>query len=203
MELQWIWKAILIVVIGTMLLRIGGRKSISQMTVAQTVIMISIGTILIQPVSEKSIWVTFLIAALLIGTLIVMEYLQIKFDKVETFISGKSLIVIENGVLNEKKLKKVRLTVDQLEMRLRQHNISKISDVKWATIEPSGQLGFELKDAFKPVTKGDLDKIIRLLNSTYPMQAQPLSSQQPPSMQTDLFTEIKQQGNHQEPKHLQ
>ncbi|RBW68156.1 DUF421 domain-containing protein [Bacillus taeanensis] len=203
MEFQWIWKAILIVFIGTMLLRLGGRKSISQMTVAQTVIMISIGTLLIQPVSEKNVWVTFLIAGLLIATLITMEYLQLKFDKFENLITGKAVMVIENGILNEKQLKKVRLTVDQLEMRLRQHNISKISDVKWATIETSGQLGFELKDAFKPATKGDLDKILQLLNSTYPMQAQPLSSQQPPQMQADLFTEVNQQGNHQEPKHLQ
>lgn len=31
MELDWIWKSILIFFVGTFILRIGGRKSISQM----------------------------------------------------------------------------------------------------------------------------------------------------------------------------
>ena len=46
MDLDWIWKAVLIVLSGTLLLRIAGRKSISQMTLAQTVIMIGIGSLL-------------------------------------------------------------------------------------------------------------------------------------------------------------
>ncbi|MCD8510669.1 MAG: hypothetical protein LRY73_12900 [Bacillus sp. (in: Bacteria)] len=84
-DFHWIWKAIMIVFIATMLLRVAGRKSISQMTVAQTVLMISIGTLMIQPVSEKNIWITFLIALLLVITLIVIEYLQIKSDLLERF----------------------------------------------------------------------------------------------------------------------
>jgi uncharacterized membrane protein YcaP (DUF421 family) len=46
-----IWKTILIFIVGTALLRLGGRKSISQMTVPQVVVMIGLGTLLIQPVS--------------------------------------------------------------------------------------------------------------------------------------------------------
>ncbi|KAA2297616.1 DUF421 domain-containing protein, partial [Clostridioides difficile] len=43
MRMDWIWKSVLLVLIGMILLRIAGRKSISQMSVATTVIMISIG----------------------------------------------------------------------------------------------------------------------------------------------------------------
>lgn len=41
-------------------------------------------------------------------------------------------------VLNEKNLRKLRLTVDKLEERLRQIGISSISDVEFATLETSG-----------------------------------------------------------------
>ncbi|GGF25213.1 hypothetical protein GCM10010954_25100 [Halobacillus andaensis] len=43
------------------------------MTLAQTVIMIAIGSLLIQPVSGKNIWVTFGVGSILVLTLIVIE----------------------------------------------------------------------------------------------------------------------------------
>lgn len=114
MEWDWIWKAVLMVIVGTILLRIAGRKSIAQMTLAQTVIMIAIGSLLIQPVAGKNVWVTFGVGSVLVATLIVIEFLQVKSDAFEKLITGKSIPLIENGQLVEKNLKKLRLTVDQL-----------------------------------------------------------------------------------------
>src|SRR5699024_3390359 len=133
MDWNLIWKAILIVLVGTLLLRIAGRKTVSQMTLAETVLMISLGTLLIQPVVGKNIWLTFGVGVVLVLTLIVLEYVQIKSDALEQLITGKSKILIENGEINEKNLIKLRMTVDQLEMNLRQKNVTNISDVEWAT----------------------------------------------------------------------
>lgn len=44
---------------GILLLRLFGRKTISQMTIAQTIIMISLGTIIVQPIVEKSVMETY------------------------------------------------------------------------------------------------------------------------------------------------
>ena len=159
MDLSLIWKSVLIIVVGILFIRFSGRRSISQMTISQTVIMISIGTLLIQPISNKNIWTTFGLAALLILTLLVIEVIQLKWDIAETFFTGKAKIVIENGMLNEKNLKKLRLSADKLEMRLRQNGIEKISDVQWGTIEPSGQFGYSLVEKKKFATKEDTEKL--------------------------------------------
>ncbi|WP_096201760.1 DUF421 domain-containing protein [Bacillus sp. FJAT-45350] len=190
MDLHFIWKAILIVFVGITILRIGGRKSISQLTVSQTVIMISIGNLMIQPVSNRNIWVTFLIGLLLVLTLIFIEFLQLKFDKVENFMTGKSNIVIENGKINVENLKKMRLTVDQLEVRLRQENVQSILHVKWATIEPSGQLGLILSEPQQPATKQDIQTLINYVHMKIPAGAKPPSIVQP--SQEDLFIEVQQ-----------
>lgn len=58
MELGWIWKSALIFIIGTLILRLGGRKSISQMTISQTIVMIGLGSLLVQPVANKGLFVT-------------------------------------------------------------------------------------------------------------------------------------------------
>lgn len=140
-DLAWIWKSAFLVFAGMVLLRIAGRKSISQMSVATTVIMISIGTTIVQPIANNQLWKAIGSAAMFIVTLLLIEILQLKFDWFEKLMSGKSVVVIENGQINQNNLHAIRMTVDQLEIRLRQQGIANISDVKIATLEPNGQSG--------------------------------------------------------------
>ncbi|QPC47627.1 DUF421 domain-containing protein [Mangrovibacillus cuniculi] len=191
--MDWIWKAILIVMAGTLLLRLAGRKSLSQMTLAQTVIMIGIGSLLIQPVAGKNIWTTIGVGLVLVITLMVIEYLQVKVNMFEKFITGKSKILVENGVINEKNFKKLRFTVDQLEMKLRQQGISKIADVKWATLEPNGQMGFELMDHAKPVTMQEYSVLLMQLQQLKShFGIPPYKSPSKNAMEDmDIFSEVK------------
>ncbi|WP_284140260.1 MULTISPECIES: DUF421 domain-containing protein [unclassified Virgibacillus] len=217
MDFDWIWKAIVIVFAGTFLLRLAGRKSISQMTLPQTVIMVGIGSLLIQPVAGKNIWITVGVGGILVLTLIAMELAQIKGNVFEKLLTGKSKILIEDGRLNEKNLRKVRLTVDQLEMNLRQNQVTNMNDVQWATLEPNGQLGFTLKSEAQPVTKKEFQQAMmrieqtlnkRLENHHYAELHAQLSQLnqhfQQMNQQASLFTEVEQNENFPPPpKHLQ
>ncbi|MCY8817748.1 DUF421 domain-containing protein [Bacillus atrophaeus] len=147
-----LWKSAVMIVVGIILLRIAGRKSISQLSVTQTVIMISIGSIIIQPFIARNLWETILAASVFIFALLVMEILQIKTDFFEKLLSGKTITIVENGNINQKNLKKMRLTEAQLKMRLRQEGFGQIKDFKEVSLEPNGQIGYELYDEAKPVT---------------------------------------------------
>lgn len=200
MELSWLWKSILIFFIGTLILRLGGRKSISQMTISQTIVMIGLGSLLVQPIAEKGLLITFGAALVLVILMIVSEYSQVKIDALETFISGKAVIVIEDGVLNMKNLKKLRLTIDKLETRLRQVGITSIDDVKHATVEVSGQLGYELKDNKKPLTREDF---IVLMGEIYNLKESIAENKlKDNANKNNIFKEINQkkfEGNKNEP----
>ncbi|GEL76968.1 DUF421 domain-containing protein [Tenuibacillus multivorans] len=203
MEWDFIWKAILIVLGGTILLRIAGRKTISQMTLAETVLMIAIGSLLIQPISGRNIWMTLFVGGILVATLIVLEYVQLKSDGAETLITGKSKVLIENGTINEKNLAKVRMTVDQLEMNLRQKNVTNISDVQYATIEPNGQIGYTLKEDAQPVTKKEFQQLLQDMSANQTQLAQ-LNQQLSKINQDNMFTEVSQNEHAQNPpEHLQ
>lgn len=162
MELDWIWKSVVLALAGMVLLRISGRKSISQMTVATTVIMISIGTTIVQPIANHEMGKAIGSAAIFIVCLIILEYLQVKWDGLERLLTGRAVPVIENGQLLTGNLRKMRLTVDQLEVRLRQLGIANIRDVKTATLETNGQIGYELMEHARPVTVGDLERMLGL-----------------------------------------
>lgn len=196
MDLNLIWQTFLIYLVGTILLRIGGRKTISQMTIPQTVMMIAIGTLLIQPVAGRGLWTTFGIATLLVLFFIIGEFIQLKFDNAETALSGKAVPVIENGTLIEKNLKKQRLTVDKLEERLRNAGISNIQDVQYATIESNGQLGYTLKTEKQAATKEDIQNLMNLVQN-----GQLLNT--PKQSQNNIFTETLNKNTDDISKHLQ
>jgi uncharacterized membrane protein YcaP (DUF421 family) len=164
-DMDLIWKAILVVVGGTLLLRVAGRKSISQMSLAQVVIMVGIGSLLVQPIVGKSIWSTLIVGLVLVVSLVMVEYLQIKVDWVERFITGRSKVLVENGELKVDNLRKLRLTVDQLEMKLRQNQIRSLSDVDEVTLEPNGQLGFVLKENKQPSTKSEIQLLAQEIHA--------------------------------------
>lgn len=197
MDFNLILQTILIFIVGTFYLRISGRKTISQMTIPQTVLVIAIGTLLIDPVTRKGFWATFFLAGILVLSLILTEYIQLKFDKAETFISGKAVPVIENGVLLVANMKKLRLTVDKLEERLRQVGITSIEDVQYATMESNGQLGYTLKPEKQPATKEDIQNLIALIQTGQTLNMNNETKQ-------NIFVEtITKKNTHEVPKKLQ
>lgn len=167
--MDWIWKSILLVLIGMILLRIAGRKSISQMSVATTVIIISIGTTIVQPIANHELGKAIGSAAVFILMLLIVEQLQLKFNWFETMMSGKSKVIVEDGKLNLPNLKHMRFSVDQLEMQLREKGITSITDLETATMEPNGQLGYVLKRHARPVTIGDLEALLK--QGTWPTES--------------------------------
>lgn len=176
-------KSIILVASGILLLRLAGRKSISQMTVGQTIAMISIGSIIIEPIITDKIVNTLAAALTFILFLIMTEYLELKFPIIESFLAGKSKVLIDDGKIHKENLRKLRLTVDKLEMRLRQQGITNISDVKTATLEPNGQLGYELKRNAQPLTIGEFEKAIGyLFDEKY----------KPTQKKFNIFDEIKE-----------
>lgn len=158
--MDFIWQSAILIVTGILLMKIAGRKSISQLTLAQTVVMLSIGMIIVQPVVQNSLIKTIFVSAFFIMSVVVLEYLQVKSNAMEKFITGKAKLIINNGELDTKTMRKLRITVDQLEMRLRINGISNINDIKNAALEVNGELGYELKDEAKPLTVGEFKKLM-------------------------------------------
>lgn len=201
MNYDLILTTILIFFVGKLILRLGGRKSLAQMTMTEAIVTLSLGTILVQPITSKDPLTTFLVIFLFVGLAIISEYLEMKFDFIETLFIGKSIIVVEKGKIKIENLKKLRMSIDKLEIRLRQAGISSIDDIEYATIEPSGKLGYELKDNKKPLTKEDFIEFLSNLTEFNGRQSS-VKKKTRSKKKGDLFKEIKDkttEGNKNEP----
>ncbi|MGN7454340.1 DUF421 domain-containing protein [Paenibacillus pasadenensis] len=182
MSFDWVWKSAFLVLVGIVLLRAAGRKPLSQMSIAPAVIMISIGTTIVQPIANHHLWIAIGSAVMFILTLLAVDWLELKSNRFERLVRGGSKIIIENGQIHEANLRKLRHSVDQIEMQLRNLGISSLSEIERATLEPNGLLGYQLTRRARPATVGDLED---LLLKHLPAAAGP----------AELFDEVSRQGH--------
>jgi len=87
---------------------------------------------------------------------IVMSVLAMKFSKIRKIMSGRSVVVIKNGEIDQKAMKDVRMTVLDLIELLRGQNVFDISTIAFAVLEVNGDLSVLLKSEEQTATAKDL-----------------------------------------------
>ncbi|NIK69201.1 MULTISPECIES: YetF domain-containing protein [unclassified Paenibacillus] len=189
--------AFLFAAVSIILLRLAGRKSISQMTMPQLGILLTIGAIMGSEVSGKGALKTIAAAAVFVLVLVGVEWLTLKSNTAERLLKGFAVPVIENGEVITNNLRKLRISVDDLEKRLRMHEISAFQDVKSATIEVNGELGYELYPHAKPATIRDIESLLR---SYFPQAVAPPAVN---SGSRNLFAEVSTPHKDEVPDQLQ
>ncbi|MCX8074527.1 MAG: DUF421 domain-containing protein [Clostridia bacterium] len=139
--------------------RIMGKKQISQLTYFDYVVGISIGTLAASMAINNTIKYYQGITAMIILTIfpLVLSYMSMKNLKIRKFLEGTPTILIQNGKIVEKNLKKAKLTINDLLKQLRYNKVFNIANVEFAILETSGKLSVELKSNKQPVTPSDLN----------------------------------------------
>ena len=87
---------------------------------------------------------------------IVFSILSLKSTFVRRLLNGQAVVIIKNGVIDQKAMKRVRLTVMDLIEQLRVQNVFDISTVAFAVLEINGELSVLLKSGDQPATAKDV-----------------------------------------------
>ncbi|WP_412965640.1 YetF domain-containing protein [Fredinandcohnia sp. 179-A 10B2 NHS] len=158
------------------LARIMGRKEISQMTFFNFVSAIAIGSIAANLVVNQNLSIRNGVLALIGWTIftLAMDIIDIKSKKARKITTGTPQIVIKDGKIVEKSLRKLRLDLDSLTAMLRQKNIFSMTDVNYAILETDGKLSVMLKEEKLPVTKKDMN-ILSGSQKVYPLPTEIVS----------------------------
>lgn len=137
--------------------RLMGKRQIGQLQPGELVITILISEIAVVPMQDNDLpLINSVFALLLLASFeILMSVIALKSSKVRQLLQGNSVIIIKDGVLNQKQLKKLRFTMDDLLEALRQKNVFDISDVQYAIAETDGTLSVLLKPEKRIVTISD------------------------------------------------
>lgn len=150
-----LFRTIILYVFVIVALRIMGKRQIGDMQPGELVITILISELASMPIQDTTQPVINGILA--IFTLVVLEiiisFISMKFTPAHRIINGRSAVLIKDGVINQKLMKTMRVTVTDLMEVLRGQDVFDISEVAYAILETNGQLSILLKSACQPVTR--------------------------------------------------
>lgn len=126
------------------LTRVVGRRELSSLEPFDLILLVTIGDLVQQGVTQNDFSVTGMILA--IGTIGILtlffSYLPWRFRVLRPVLEGVPVILVEDGDVVEKNLKRNRLTQEEIAGAARLQNIESLSQVKWAVLETSGQISF-------------------------------------------------------------
>lgn len=135
-------RAIVLYIIVLIVMRLMGKREISQLQPFELAISIMIADLASIPMTELGIPITNGIIPILglLSMHLVISVLNMKSIKFREVICGKPSILIYRGRIDEDALIKERFTINELEERLRGNNIYSLGDVEYAILETSGQV---------------------------------------------------------------
>lgn len=136
-----IFRTAIIYLTITLGMRCMGKRQLGELSTAEISVTLLISEIAATPITELDVPLHYGITVVIILILceIIVSYLDLKFSKVMRFTQGEPLVVVQNGKISEKALRKARVTVSELNEELRLKNTT-IRDVYIAIIETDGQL---------------------------------------------------------------
>ncbi|WP_160673467.1 DUF421 domain-containing protein [Clostridium sp. C8-1-8] len=156
---HFIYKPLIIFFVLFILVRLTGKKSLSQITYFDYVSAITIGTIAGSITIEDNVGIIKGIVVMLVWILIpvIMSYIGSKNLTFQRKTVGEPIILIRNGTLDYNNLKKTKYNIEDLLMQLRKKEVFDISEVEFALLEVDGELSILKKSAYNSVTPKDLN----------------------------------------------
>ncbi|MBA3734076.1 MAG: DUF421 domain-containing protein [Actinobacteria bacterium] len=140
-------RAFVAFVVILFLTRMVGRRELSSLEPFDLILLVTIGDLVQQGVTQNDFSLTGMVLAL--GTIAVLtvffSYLPWRFQVLRPVLEGVPAILVEDGKVVEKNLKRNRVTQEEVASAARLQNIPSMSDVRFAVLETNGQISFVKK----------------------------------------------------------
>jgi uncharacterized membrane protein YcaP (DUF421 family) len=137
-------RTIVVFVLILIVTRAVGRRELSSMEPFDLILLVVIGDLVQQGVTQSDYSLTG--AATVIFTMavlvVVTAYLSFRFKRLRPLLEGEPTLLIADGQLLEKNLRRERMTIEEIRAEARQHSIGSLRDVRWAVLETNGKISF-------------------------------------------------------------
>lgn len=141
------------------LTKIMGQREMSQLSVFDYFITITIGSIAAE--MSTSLENNFMqpVVAMIVYALItfIVSILNTKFVKLRPILSGKTLILYDNGTLFKENFKKAKIDLNEFLVQCRTNGFFNLSDIKTALLEENGKISFLPYSDKRPANPSDFN----------------------------------------------
>lgn len=152
-------RAIILYILIILALRLMGKRQIGELQPSELVITILISNMAAIPIEDTNIPMS--IGAIpiigLVSFELILSLCTLKSKRLRNVVSGSPLVLIRDGVIDQKAMKKIRFSIDDLMESLRGNNVFDIQDVNYAIVETTGKISVLQKFDAQTVTPKIMD----------------------------------------------
>ncbi|HVV57360.1 MAG TPA: YetF domain-containing protein [Gaiellaceae bacterium] len=142
-------RAVAVFVFLLVLTRVIGRRELSSLQPLDLILLIILGDAVQQGLTQDDYSLTG--AFLAVGTIAILQvlvsWLGWRFKPLRVVLDGEPIVVVQDGKLIERNLKRERLTPEEVAEEARAQNIAHLSQVRYAILETNGRITFITSDA--------------------------------------------------------
>ncbi len=121
-----------------------GRATLGELSTFELLLYVTMGDLVQQGVTQQDYSVTG--AALAVGTFalltLAISWTQWRFPRTRDLITGRAVLVVRDGELEEANMRRQRLSVADLLVSAREQGIRRTSEIEYAVLEANGRISF-------------------------------------------------------------
>lgn len=128
--------------------RLMGKREVGELSVIDLVVFVLIAEVAAFALDdyENPLFNAILPILILLIIQITSAYLSLKNKKIRDLVDGEPALLVRDGVILEREMRKQRYNLDDLCQQLREHGIASVTEIAYAYLEPSGNLSVYKKD---------------------------------------------------------
>lgn len=146
-------------VILFILTKLMGNREMSQLTMFDYIVGITIGSIAAEmSTSLENNFMEPVVAMIVYGLVTVfISYITCRSLSLRRFFTGRARILLDNGKLYRKNFKSAKIDLNDFLMECRINGYFNLSDIQTAILEPNGRVSFLPKSLKRPANPEDLN----------------------------------------------
>jgi uncharacterized membrane protein YcaP (DUF421 family) len=139
-----VFRSVVLFLFVFLVIRVSGRREMSSLTPIDLLLLVVLGDLIQQGITQDDYSVTgAMIAVATIAALSVFaSYLAFRFGFARRVLDGDPLVVVQDGRVIERNLRRERMTEEDLAEEARLQKIASFDEIEWAVLEPSGHISF-------------------------------------------------------------
>jgi uncharacterized membrane protein YcaP (DUF421 family) len=137
-------RTIFVFVLILVVTRAVGRRELSSMEPIDLILLVVIGDLVQSGVTQSDYSLTgttiviVTMALLVVGT----AWIGFRFQRLRPILEGEPIILVADGRVLEKNLRRQRMTLEELGAEARLSQIGSLEDVRYAVLESNGKVSF-------------------------------------------------------------
>lgn len=151
-------RTVIIYLVVVTCVRIMGKRQIGELQPSELVVAIMISEVASISLQDPDIPLIFGVIPVLtlVSLEMIIAFISLKSRRFRKIVSGNPCLIIEDGVIDQHAVKKLRISVDDLMEELRINGITTVEDIQYAYVETNGQLSVIERATSSPPSAQDM-----------------------------------------------